>query len=257
MHGKEIRKVLRSGGKVFGTCLEGVGNQRQLYYLQKTGVDFVFIDNEHNPLDRNQTSSACYFFTNAGIAPFVRIPRPDANLAAGIVDSGGCGVIAPYVENEDEAWDIVAAVKYRPLKGKALKDLRVSNKFPSDKTKEYIENMNENNVVVIMIESAAGAENLEKILEVPGIDAILIGPNDFSISHGVPDMYDHPIFVNAAQKVMEKSLKAGAGFGIHFSDLELHRIWTQKGQNFVTYSSDTSIACQYLQQGIEELRKLQ
>ena len=46
-----------------------------------------------------------------------------------VVDSGGCGVIAPYVETVDEVWDIVAAVKYRPLKGKALKELKDSNEI--------------------------------------------------------------------------------------------------------------------------------
>lgn len=256
MNGKEIKKVLKAGGRVFGTCLEGIGNPRQLNVYLKTGMDFVFIDNEHNPLDRNQTSSVCYLLSKSDIASIVRIPKPDANLAAMVVDSGACGVIAPYVETEDEVWDIVAAVKYRPLKGKALKELKASKKFPSEESKRYIEELNENNIVVIMIESAAGVQNLDRILEIPGVDAILIGPNDFSISYGVPDMYEHPVFINAAQTVMEKSHKAGLGFGIHFSALDLHKNWTSRGQNFIVYSSDSFIAYYYLKQGFEELKKL-
>ena len=129
-------------------------------------------------------------------------------------------------------------------------------KYPSEESKKYIEKLNEDNIVVIMIESAAGVGNLDRILEIPGVDAILIGPNDFSISYGVPDMYEHPIFINAAQTVMEKCQKAGVGFGIHFSTLDLQKDWTLKGQNFIVYSSDSSIAYNYLKQGFEELKKL-
>jgi 2-keto-3-deoxy-L-rhamnonate aldolase RhmA len=256
LNGKELKKVLKAGGKVFGTCVEGTGNPRILNVYMKTGLDFVFIDNEHNPLDRNQTSSVCYLFSKADIASVVRVPRPDANLAAMIVDGGGSGVIAPYVETADEVWDIVAAVKYRPLKGKALEELKETMKYPSEESKKYIEKLNEDNIVVIMIESKAGVENLDRILEIPGIDAILIGPNDLSISYGVPEMYENPIFINAAQTVMEKCQKAGVGFGIHFSTFDLQKNWTIKGQNFIVYSSDSYFAYNYLKQGFEELRNL-
>jgi 2-keto-3-deoxy-L-rhamnonate aldolase RhmA len=256
MNGKEIRKVLSAGGRVFGTALEGIGNARQLNIYLETGMDFVFIDNEHNPLDRNQTSFACSLFSKSGIAPIVRIPKPDAYLAAMVVDGGAYGVIAPYVETVEDVWDIVAAVKYRPLKGKALKELKTSMKFPSEESKRYIDKMNENGIVVIMIESAAGLQNLDRILEIPGVDAILIGPNDLSISYGVPEMYEHPVFINAVQNVMEKTLQAAVGFGIHFSTLDLQKYWTLRGQNFIVYSTDTFIAYNYMKQGFEELKKV-
>ena len=255
MNGKEIKKVLKSGGKVFGTLVEGISNSKQLdWYIQQTGMDFVFIDNEHDPLDRAQTSCICSIFSKAGIAPIVRIPKPDSYFASMALDGGAHGIMVPYVETADDAWSTVAAVKYRPLKGKYLLELRNSGKFPSIETESYVNRLNENGIVVIMIESIEGINKLDEILAVPGIDVILIGPNDLSVSLGVPDMYEHPIFMDAVQKILDTCLKARVGFGVHLNTPELHRNWIERGQNFTVYASDTYVAFKYLKEGIADLR---
>ena len=42
---------------------------------------------------------------------------------------------------------------------------------------------NEQSVCLVMIETIEAVENLEAILEVPGVDGVLVGPNDLAISH--------------------------------------------------------------------------
>lgn len=255
MRGREIKETIKSGGRVFGSLIESTCNAKQMNWFIKTGIDFVFIDNEHNPLDRNNTSYACSLFARAGVAPLVRIPRPDIYLATMAVDGGAHGIMVPYVETVEEVYQVVSAVKYRPLKGKGLKEAISSGKFPSDTSRDYIQKLNEDGFVVIMIESAEGNANLDNILNVPGIDAIVIGPNDLSVSLGIPDMYEHPLFTEAVDSIMKKALNAGVGFGIHLNSPTLHKHWMDRGENFILYSSDTYGAYEYIKSGIEGLKK--
>jgi 4-hydroxy-2-oxoheptanedioate aldolase len=255
MLGSEIRKHLASGGKVFGTMMENPANPKQLGFFLATGIDFVFIDNEHQPLGREVTAQACQFFASNNIAAVVRIPKADPAAACMSIDGGAQGIIAPYVECDRQVWDIICAVKYRPLKGKSLTLLRETGRFPSPETERYLLAMNRHHLVIIMIESREGIDRLDGLLAFREVDAVLIGPNDLSISLGVPDGYDSPLFRDAVTEVMRKSRQAGKGFGLHFDEFQHNEYWVERGANFTVFSRDTFGACQYLRTGIERLRK--
>ena len=144
MNGKEMREKLASGGKVFGTAIQSLGLPGQIVAFSQTGVDFVFIDNEHTPLDRSKTAFACHLFAGRGVAPLVRIPEPDLHMAAMVLDAGAQGLIVPCVENQDQVWSAICAARYRPLKGRALDRLYSDDRFPSEDTERYLERNNEN-----------------------------------------------------------------------------------------------------------------
>ncbi len=254
MRGSEIRSALAKGEKIFGTMLEGPTNARQLVDYLSIGLDFVFIDNEHQPLDRDSTSQACHFFRLNGIAPIVRVPIPDLTHAARVIDGGAQGIIAPYVERPDQVWDVICAAKYRPLKGVALDRVRRSGHFPSEETKAYLERLNHDNLVVIMIESVEGIARLDEILSFREVDAILIGPNDLSVSLGVPDRYDDPVFKDAVETIMARALAAGKGFGLHMNEKRHNEYWVRRGANFTVYARDTFGARDFIESGIRNLK---
>lgn len=253
MQGRRLKEALLEGLVVVGTVIEGIANSRQLSYYSDTGLDFVFIDNEHNPLDRSATGFVCQFFQAHGIAPLLRIPKADGNLGAMAVDGGASGVIAPYVESREEVLEVVGAIKERPLKGRALKEFQRTGEYPSLLTKEYIEAMNQDALVVIMIESREGVHALDEILSVQGVDVILVGPHDLSISLGIPEDVEHPLFVETVSQVARKVRERGLGFGIHLNNTNLHKFWMERGENFVVYSSDTYLATHYLKKGVQSI----
>ena len=88
------------------------------------------------------------------------------------------------------------------------------------------------------IESVPAIENLENILKVEGIDAIFVGPNDLSITLGIPDQYDHPDYEAALREIISKCQAAGVPTLIHHQTVELTIKWLQEGARFVLYSSD-------------------
>ena len=184
----------------------------------------------------------------------MRIPEPDLHVASRVLDGGAQGVIVPYVENQDQVWSAICAARYRPLKGRALEKLLSEDRFPSKDTECYLQQNNENGFAVVMIESVQGMRNLEDILIFPELDAVLLGPQDLSVSLGVPERYEDPKFTRAVMEIMRACLDAGVGFGIHLSDISLHRRWMDLGENFIVYSSDTTLVCRALRSGLAELK---
>jgi 2-keto-3-deoxy-L-rhamnonate aldolase RhmA len=92
--------------------------------------------------------------------------------------------------------------------------------------------------MIIGIESVTAVENLEAILDVRGVDAIFIGPNDLSVSLGIPDQFDHPKYVEAVEHVIATSQQRGIAAGPHcFNEAALLR-WIKTGMRNVLFSAD-------------------
>ncbi len=178
----------------------------------------MFIDTEHIPLDRGRLEHMCALYRQLGLPPLVRIPRADAVLARAVIDAGALGVVASYMETVEQVQELRKAVKLKPLQGALLKVAmedpeRFAREHP--KTKAFIEARQKHIALVINIESKAAIENMEKMLAVPGVDAVLVGPHDLSCNLGVPEDFENPIFQNALKTIFAKARKAGVGAGIH------------------------------------------
>ena len=120
--GAEVRARLRSGDTVFGTCVINT-SPHYVLAVKSLGVDVVFIDTEHIPIDREKLSWMCRAYAAAGVVPLVRVPSLEYNSICQVLDGGACGVVSPYIETVAEAKHLVGATKYRPIKGRQLQRL--------------------------------------------------------------------------------------------------------------------------------------
>ena len=122
MNGTELGHALRNGRRAYGTLI--VSPSPSWPNLVATiGLDFVFIDTEHIPIDRHDLSWMCRTYRAMNIAPVVRIPSPDPYQACTVLDGGACGVVAPYIESAEQVQKLVGAVKLRPIKGRKLNQI--------------------------------------------------------------------------------------------------------------------------------------
>ena len=95
------------------------------------------------------------------------------------------------------------------------------------------------NILVINIESRPAMENLDALVSVEGVDAVLIGPHDLSSSLGIPERYDAPEFDAAVRTIAHRARARGVGAGIHCWMGVQHEIaWAQAGLNFFIHSAD-------------------
>lgn len=243
MNAQEMREKLHNGEHVYGTMIVSE-SPKWPAAAASIGLDFAFIDTEHIAQDRNKLSWMCQLYAANGMAPIVRIPSPDPYAAAMVLDGGAQGVIAPYVETVDQVRALVGAVKYRPLKGKKLYDALNGVTPLEPEVEAFLTARNANSVAIVNIESRTAMNNLDDILAVPGLDAVLIGPNDLTCNLGVPDQYFHPIFVEAVDEIITKARAAGLGAGIHIvygGDSMAQEIrWAKMGANLIVHSIDIS-----------------
>jgi len=240
MTGAELAAALHSDRRVFGTLIVSE-SPRWPETVAKIGLDFVFIDTEHIALDRSTVSWMCQTYRGMGLPPIVRITAPDPYQACTVLDGGACGVVAPYVETVEQVEALRGAVKFRPLKGRKLGDI-LSGASPAEpELAKYLATANANHVLVINVESRPALDNLDRLVAVPGLDAVLIGPHDLSCSLGIPEQYDHPKFEAAVREIFATARKHGIGAGIHsWMGIEREAEWANGpgGANFIIHEAD-------------------
>lgn len=254
MNGKQIREALHQGRLVYSTLVVSPSPHWPAT-LVGSGIDFVFIDTEHIPIGRETLSWMCRAYAASGLPPVVRIPCPDPFEATKVLDGGAAGVIAPYVESPQQVRDLVGATRLRPLKGARLQAALENPQSMEPELHTYLESRNSNTLLIINIESVPGIENLDKILSVPGVDSVLIGPHDLSCSLGIPEQYDHPRFDQAVRQIFQTARRHQVGAGIHFWEgIDQEVQWSGAGGNLIMHSSDITLFQKQLVKDLQELR---
>ena len=89
-----------------------------------------------------------------------------------------------------------------------------------------------------------------------GIDGVLIGPHDLSCSLGLPEQYDHPTFLKAAETILTKARNAGIGAGVHYwGTTEESTRLIGMGANLFIHKADAIFLREGLHREIEALRE--
>ena len=256
MNGQQIRQALHAGDRVYGT-LASAPATLWVNMNKGNGLDFVFIDTEHIPNDRQTLSWMCQAYQAIDLPPIVRVPNPDPYEACKVLDGGASGVIFPYVEEVSQIRDLVGACRYRPLKGARLQQALDDPQSLEPELVAYLAERNAHSIAVANIESVPAIENLDALLAVEGLDAVLIGPHDLSCSLGIPEEYEHPRFDEAVRTIFTAASKADKGAGIHFfsGGIAQEIDFLQAGANLVVHGADVLIYKHALSEDITTLRK--
>jgi len=254
MNGAQLKEALHGGRRVYGTLVVSTSPQWPPM-IASVGLDFVFIDTEHIPIDRAQLGWMCRAYAGCGLAPIVRIPKPDPYLACMALDAGATGIVAPYVETPEEARQVSAAVNLRPLKGEILRKVLDGAETLDEETSAYLAAHNRSNLCILNVESVPAIDALDRILTVPGVDALLIGPHDLSISLGIPERYSDARFTEAVGLIVSRARAAGIGAGYHYSfGIREPVEWAKMGANLIIYSSDYFLVRDALKKDLAKLK---
>ena len=256
MTGVQLLEKLNKRERVYGTLITST-SPAWIRRFRSIGLDFVFIDTEHTPMDRSMLALYCNVYKAMGIAPLTRIPTPSPYDASIALDAGSNGILGPYIEEAEQVRQLVGAVKYRPLKGKRLQDLLCGRITLSPQEKDFFAKYNEGNFLFANIESVAAMENLDDILEVEGLDGIIIGPQDLSINLGVPEIYDSREFLEAVDFIIAKAKEHNKSVGNHFSaGIAPELIWAGKGMNIILHTQDQVVFTNNIRDELNQFRAL-
>jgi len=255
MNGAALKQKMKQDGYTYGTHIVGPESPVVAKWYADSGMDFVFICQEHIPLTREQTSNMCQLYASYGISPMVRIAHPDSRLATIAVEGGAEGIVVPYVEELSQVEDIINALKYRPIKGKYLDDIVSGNATPPKKLTDYTAELNKDLYMIAGIESMPAIENLDAFLDCEDVYAIFLGPHDISCSMGLPCEYEHPDFIDLVCDVIRRCRAKNKPVGAHCDyGLERNKPFLEAGANFILDNADVTKAIPCLKADFEMIR---
>jgi len=158
--------------------------------LSRLGFDFLWIDAEHGPLSLAQ---AQMLVQAAGerCHTIIRVPGQEEAWIKKTLDIGCEGILVPHVNTAEQARRIVELCLYPPTGTRSLGAARAQG-YGLD-LPQGIRRANEHTAIILQAEHIDAVENIEAILSVEGITAVLIGPYDLSGSLGIPGQVDDPV----------------------------------------------------------------
>ncbi len=247
MHPKE---KMRSGQKAVGTMIKIVRNPAIAYMVRNAGLDFVMLDCEHGNYNF-ETLHDVFITANAlGVAGFVRVPVGTKDYISRVLDAGAGGVMVPMVETREQAETLVKYAKFSPIGQRGYSASGPHTDYRGGKHSEVMANANAKVVAIAQIETATAIQNIDAIASAPGLDALLIGPNDLSISLGIPGDLMNQIELDAIAKVAAACKKHGKFFGLHAGAALLEKF--AKDLDLVMSLTD----CDMLAQGLAGVKKV-
>jgi 2-keto-3-deoxy-L-rhamnonate aldolase RhmA len=244
MRENPVRALLKAGKTVVGCGIGAAPNPIVVRILANAGYDFFFIDTEHNMISPEHLIAVVQMARVCGVSPIVRPNDNEYHLIASALDCGADGLIIPRIETPEQATRLVSYAKYPPMGvrgcgGIAYFDYRA----PADWA-EGTAWMNEQTLICPQVESVRAIEALDEILDVPGVDVMVVGPQDLSISLGVPGQHSHPKEIAAIERIIATCQAHGKPCGIVMGSGDLAKPWVEKGMRFVVAGGDAGILAQ-------------
>jgi|SRR5579872_4023275 len=239
MRANAVKQALKQGKLQIGCGFNNLRSLEVPRILAAAGFNWTFLDAEHGGFDIETLQDLCHECSAFGVSPIVRVADMQYALVARALDCGAQGVIFPRVESPELLERAVAWTKFPPqgVRGFGLAATHVD--YERATIPQILEHMNENVMVVLQIETKLAVERRDELLAVPGIDAVLIGPVDLSISLGAPGDFQHPSMVEAMEKIRESCVKHGVASGTQARTLALAKFWIERGMIFVGSGSET------------------
>ena len=234
----ETIKKIRRNELTFGTWIY-LKDPAITEMMSHSGFDWMIIDMEHGILNEDLVQSLIVPLIDTKCVPLVKIYKNDLDIINKVLDTGIQGIVVHMVSTKEDAEKAVKACKYPPLGRRDMGYARAQGW--GQKEKQYLKIANDAMVVVIIIETKEGVQNIDEILEVPGIDVVAVGEFDLSAALGVLGQIDNPLVLNATRRVEEACKKKNINFASWANDKAEIEEAIKRGSNFVELAGDADL----------------
>ncbi len=207
----------------------------------KAGFDFIAIDMEHTTINTDEANRIITGVQSEGVTCLPRPVSHNNDFIKPMLEAGADGMIIPMINTQAEVEEQIRLQKFPPL-GQRSYGLNRAHGYGFD-FKPYIDTWNDSSIFIIQVESITAVENIEQLLKVPGLDAVMVGPYDISGSLGVPGETNHSKVREAARRVVEECALAGISCMTQIADVQKETIEDafEQGYTSIILSSDLFI----------------
>ncbi len=253
MRENAVKAALQAGKTVVGVGIGLATNPNIARVMANAGYDFLFIDTEHNQIDPSTLAGLVQMARAVGISPIIRPMDTQYHLIANALDTGADGLIVPRVESREQAERLVSYCFFPP-KGIRGCGTTATLDFRREDWRLAVPWLNEQLLIVCQVESPTAIDALDDILHVPGIDAVLVGPLDLSISLGVPGQMNDPKMIAAIDRVIAICRAHDTPSGIVGASAEALKPWWEKGMRFFSCGTDSGMLMSTGMANVQALR---
>lgn len=233
-----IRQSLRENKPSIGSWMQ-IPHASVAEIMGQAGYDWITVDMEHGAIGAHQLPDLFRALELGGTLPLARLAQGQVKDCKQALDAGAGGVIVPMVESAAQLLQVRDACRWPPAgtRGVGFSRANLFGKLFDAYTKESQEPL-----LVAMIEHVRAIDNLAEILQVSGLDAIMVGPYDLSASMGHTAQFNHPDFEVAMERVHGLSREYGIPCGVHvvMPEPQLLEERIAEGYRFIAYSIDAT-----------------
>jgi 4-hydroxy-2-oxoheptanedioate aldolase len=228
-------------GEIIFTAWSGIPDSITVETLARTGFDTVTLDMQHGAHHEDSVARGILPILHAEKHAVVRVPVGRFDMASRALDFGAEAVIAPMINSVDDARRFAAAMKYPPVGERSWgPTFGLPRRHKKPELKAWLRGANADTVSFAMIETRRALDALDDILEVPGIDAIFVGPSDFSIAWTDGGEINTSLedMMPAIERIAKRALDAGKLTGIFAVDPSFAGRYAAMGYRFIALGTE-------------------
>lgn len=237
-----LKERLKKGEAVHG-CWLNMGSTISTEVVGSVGFDWVLFDLEHGVGTESALVPQLQALGNDNAVPIVRIESHEPARVKRVLDAGVKGIMFPQIQNADEARIAIENMYYPPVGKRGFAKMVRATQFGKN-FEDYYEFAKNNLLGIIQIETIESLNHLDEIANIEGADVLFLGPADLSLALGIFGQWDHPLFVEAVQKIGDAATKAGKAAGTIFFDINQYDFFYKHGFRFLASGSDMTFLSQ-------------
>ena len=248
----KVKDAWKAGKAVVNGWL-AIPNAFSAEMYAQAGWDSVTVDMQHGVQDYLSCVACFQGMQKTPVLPMVRVPWNEPGIVGKVLDAGAYGVISPMVNTEAEARALVQYCKYPPKGTRSNGPIRAALYGEGG---SYQATANDDILVIPMIETQQALDNLEAILDVPGIDAIYVGPSDLGLSLGMAPKLDReePEILRIYERLIAETSRRGIAAGLHNGTGAYAKRMVDMGFKLVTIANEVSLMVMAARAAVKEAR---
>ena len=197
-----FRHRLRTAEMVLGTWT-GTSDPMIVEAMASSTAEFLVIDGEHGALGRQGILTSLIAARAGGARTLVRLGGDDPVHMMAALDSGADGIIVPRVRSAAEGVRAVDQCRYPPQGSRGFGPRQAGGYHRHEE--RYLEEANRSVTLLVQIETAEAYADLDEILDVEGLDGVLVGRNDLALSMGLSRDHEDPQLLEVVEDVLSRA----------------------------------------------------
>ena len=245
---REIRKSLSDGKTSIGSWIQ-IPNASIAEIMGQSGYDWVAVDMEHGAVSNDILPDLFRALELGNTLPLVRVSQGNEKECKQALDAGAGGLIVPMIKCAEQLQNVISFASWPPRGTRGVGFSR-ANLFGRN-FDSYVEEAQQP-IIVAMIENIDALDELDDILKVKGLDALLIGPYDLSASMNLTEKFKDQKFLDAISTIKDKANRANIPCGVHIVEPDKSELEKkiEAGYKFIPFSIDSVVLEKFIRNPI-------